>query len=324
MKSGTGTHLQIIMLAAVGLGTTGAPIEACTICTPFPKKSAADFLIESQTVVFARHDPQNPFSYKMVETLKGKPKSACIGLFVDSATRRILRANHDYVVVLYRAGEKSDWKNLGVADEEYQQVVRRLLVFASDWQGKDGAQKRLKFFLPYLCHENRALCELAYLELGRAPYSLIRQVGKSVTSKDLDDFLERRQYREWRSLAILMLAQQANEQDRDYIIKNFRDCVQFSMTKNLAAWATAYIELKQAGAIDEIEREYLSNPTRTPEELRAVIRALSTHGRNGHTHLRERIVKSYRIGLVIHPFISKQVTPDLKDWSELTIVGRPR
>lgn len=45
------------------------------------------------------------------------------------------------------------------------------------------------------------------MELGRAPYSFVKRIARSASRQDFADMLEDRRYLEWRSLAILLLAQ---------------------------------------------------------------------------------------------------------------------
>jgi hypothetical protein len=159
-------------------------------------------------------------------------------------------------------------------------------------------------------------CVEAYLELARAPYGVIRRIGQFASRDDLQPILSQRSYFQWRSLAILILAQQADTDDRKYIEDHFRTCSKFSLTINLGAWAAAYIELNGNLALDQIEREYLSNPNRTAEEIEAVLAALSIHGRDAPTHLRRRIEQCYDTAARNHPLIVDKVSKDLAEWSK--------
>lgn len=158
--------------------------------------------------------------------------------------------------------------------------------------------------------------ELAYLELGRAPYSAIKKFARSISRDDLRPMLTRREYIQWRSLAILMLSQNADEQDREFIESSFHGCQRFSLTTNLAAWATAYIELNGASAVEEIEEQYLGNANRTEAEVRAVITALSVHGHDGQVGLRHRIAYSYATALAVHPEVAGVIATDLTKWKK--------
>jgi hypothetical protein len=111
-----------------------------------------------------------------------------------------------------------------------------------------------------------------------------------------------------------MLSQSADAQDRKYIEENFADCCEHSLTLNLAAWATAYIELNGARAIERIEQEYLANPQRSEKEVRAIVAALSLHGHDGRMELRDQIVRSYEIANRHHPVVSELIAKDIADW----------
>ena len=156
-------------------------VEACRVCFLLPKKTAADFLIESELVVLARENLDQPFCYSAVENLKGHSTIAKFGLFVDSTTRRLLKANPKYAVVLVRKNEDDPWQSLGIADSQYQEVIKRILAFSEQWTSEGGSKDRYKFFLSLLGSKNRTIFELAYLELGRAPYSTIKKMAKLVS-----------------------------------------------------------------------------------------------------------------------------------------------
>ena len=140
---------------------------------------------------------------------------------------------------------------------------------------------------------------------------MIKRAGRNVSKEDLLAILQRREYIEWRPLAILMLSQSADAKDRKYIEEHFADCCEYSLTLNLAAWATAYIELNGASAIERIEREYFANPGRSDKEVRAILTALSLHSQDGHTQLREQIVRSYEIAIRNYPEVAKLIAKDL-------------
>ncbi|MGI9518321.1 MAG: hypothetical protein ACR2NP_14795, partial [Pirellulaceae bacterium] len=107
-----------------------------------------------------------------------------------------------------------------------------------------------------------------------------------VDPNDLQPIIQRQEYYEWRSLAILLLAQNPTPDNRKLIENSYHSCVKFSISTNLAAWATAYIELHGHTALDEIERTWFRDGMRSDEEMRAVSLALAAHGIN-ETELRE-------------------------------------
>lgn len=244
---------------------------------PVPRETIADRLISARFVVFARQSSSAPFQFAAQEVVKGTAGGKAIDLFVDSTIRRQLATDTSRRAVLVRKESSPGWALLGVADRDYQRVIRRILVFAKEWQAKGGHEKRCRYFLTLLGHSNRAIFELAYLELGRAPYSMIQAVGRAMKRSDLEPLLKRREYLEWRPLAILLLAQSGQASDTALIAKSFDACQRLSSTRNLAAWTAAYLEVRPTEAMDRIRIHYLQNSTRTPDELAAVHEAIGVH-----------------------------------------------
>ncbi len=306
------------VLATVGLLLVAVPATACPICMPLPRQTVADRLIGADVVAFGREDPSQPFSYAVTRVLKGQVADPHVELFADSTTRRQLVADEQRRVLLVKS--EVGWQNLGVADEDYQQIVQRIVVFAPEWLGVNGPQKRLEYFVTLWNHENRAVFELAYLELGKAPYAAIRKFGAEIPVEELQPMLTRRDYFEWRSLAILMLAQRTDEVSQKLIAGTFENCARFSLTAHLAAWTTAYVEIHEIDGVDVIERAYLRNPKRTEEEIRSVLAALSLHGQLGDAGLRRRIVACYGSALEVHPRVADAIARDLTEWNEFSYI----
>ncbi len=73
----------VLLLGPLG-AVRSAAVHACSVCIAYPQKSAADYLIDSPCVIFAREDSLMPFSYSPVEFLKGRAEGKLTDLFVDS------------------------------------------------------------------------------------------------------------------------------------------------------------------------------------------------------------------------------------------------
>jgi hypothetical protein len=272
-------------------------------------------LIESVAVALAREDPNQPFSLTAVEFLKGNDDGSDIGLFLDSVTRRILASDPRRAVVVVQETKGGDWRRLALANAQYQAMVRRILLFAPQWQGTSGRLRRAEFFLPLFGHEDPAIYELAYLEIARAPYDVIKRISRVVSREQIERILNRPEYLRWRSLAILILAHRGEAADKDYIAESFRNAERFRLSSNLAAWAAAAIELEGAGAISYIEDRYFAGLDRNDEELKEVLYALSLHGSEGRVQLRHRIVAAYGKLLEVHPRMAASAAADLLAWN---------
>jgi hypothetical protein len=188
------------------------------------------------------------------------------------------------------------------------------------WKESGGREDRLRFFVPLFGHEERSIRELAYLELARAPYPFIKRLGRVVAREDFASMLEQRQYLQWRSLAILLLAQSDDPQDKQRILRSFRDAYRFGLKTNLAAWTAAAIEVEGESAIDFVEEHSFRRDDGEREHLESVFTALSMVGTQSDSQVQDRIVLSYRTLLAHSPEFAPRIADDLRRWNrtELT------
>jgi len=279
-----------------------------------PVKTLADRLLEADALVLAREDPARPFHYAVVEILKGDPGEAPIDAFLPSVDRRVLAQFPRRHMLLARTKPGGGWSALGIAEADYERVVRRVLEQADTWiSGETDNRQRLAEFVPLLGHADSRLHETAYLEIGRAPYSEIRRIAATVPLETVRVMLDEPRYLEWRSLAILMLAQSEHPADRERIRTTFADKQRLGSTFNLAAWATAYLAIEGAGGLDGIQGWYLTRPDRSREELREIVKALSVVA-GAAAPMREPVAAAYRALLETHPPLAPDVSRDLIAW----------
>ena len=300
------------------VGAIQAP--ACPICIGFPKKTDADFLLDGHCVLLARPKDLDTFQYAPQTILKGTYDGNEIDLLVDTVTRRVLELHQDRHVLLVQETALGPWQNLGIISPEFEVVVRRLITVGVGWTGPDAASLRWQFSIPLFGQSDDRTRTLAYLELGRAPYSVIRKLGGSVSRDSLAPFLDNRQYIEWQGLAILLLAQSESAVDRQRILDSFQSCMQYGLITNLSAWVTAAIEIDPMRSMQQIDDNYFSRSDRRPEELEAVFLAVSMLGALDNAELRERIIASYGRLLEHAPQFAPMVASDLYTWKRTELV----
>jgi hypothetical protein len=289
-----------------------------------PVKTLADRLLEADALVLAREDPERPFHYVTVKVLKGDPGDAPIDAFLPSMDRRMLARYPQRHMLLARAGEKDGWTALGITDEEYERFVRRILGHQGSWKPMESDNpQRLAEFAPLLGHSNTRLHETAYLEIARAPYKEIRRIATEVPIDTVRGMLSDPLYLEWRSLAILMLAESQLPGDRERIRKTFDDRQRIGTTLNLAAWATAYLAIEGESGLERIQNWYLTQPDRSREELREILKALSVHAA-ADAALREPVAEAYGRLLEVHPLLAPDITHDLIAWRRWDFADRIR
>ncbi|MHC4451289.1 MAG: hypothetical protein ACYS0E_14315 [Planctomycetota bacterium] len=294
---------NLVVLAL--LFATADPSRACQICYPLPKKSIADFLIEGETVLLAREDPDRPFHYRSIRVLKGVAPSKPLELFLDSGTRRVLKADPTRSVLLVKT---SRWQRLAVVDQPLRIVVDGVLQAAPRWKQEPAA--RIDYFAKLFAHDNAVTRDLADLELARAPYAKLRQIGRQLPRARIRATLADGRYMQWWALHILLLGQSEDARDKKLIRDTVQSMARFHSPLHLGAWATAYVEIDPDKAIDFFETNYFRQ-SRSLQELRQVALAFSVQGKLGH---RDRIVASYKVLLDKHPALVSVVLDDLIAW----------
>ena len=304
----------LIFLILTSLSLLPAKLTACQICLPIPLKSLADKIIEAAYVSLARENPNKPFSLISVEDLKGVPAQPEIDLFLDSSTRRLLDVYPDRKIICTRLSDapEESWQRIGTLSPELEPIVLETLKQSANWE-KDPSQ-RLKYFSQLFGHADTQIRTLAHLEVARAPYGEIRTLKNLLPPEKVRSFLSQLRYLEWHALYIILLATSDEEQDQQLIREKMGTAIQFSFTVQLAAWATAYLEIDQGEALTFLEEHYLQNPNRSPKELKAIYQAFSAHGTGGHQHLRDRIVENYRVLLKSSPELAAAIVTDLELW----------
>jgi hypothetical protein len=295
--------------------------RACVLCLPYPKKTTADYIVESDTVVFARENPASPFYYAPVETLKGHYDGNAIPLLVDSTTSRELRLEPALRVALAQDRPGGTWRRLGLAGSEYQAVMR---VVAGWSAGSKTLHERAVFFAPYLRHQDRALAELAFLEVARAPYATVRDLRATVVRDDIYRVIRDFTRVEWHGLYILMLGMSDRDDDLAFVRRKLATAAKYGITINLGAYATAFIEMVGADAVNALASEYFAVPGRSSAELLEIVKALSVHGKDERVEVRTAIVDAYGLLLEQHPELAGYVVKDLLDWKVRRFVPRLR
>ncbi|MBB5350980.1 hypothetical protein HNR46_001214 [Haloferula luteola] len=241
--------------------------HACQICVPVPEVSVADRLLAASVAVLAREDSANCFRYQTWEVLKGADLDVSPDLFVDSQVRRQL-ASRPAATVLCVQSPDGEWRRLGWVTPENRGVIDDILRDAGVWR-KDPV-RRLKYFSRLLGSEDRMVATMAHLEVGKASYAELRELEFPLSPAELRRNLDDPRMVEWQALWILLLAIHHDPSDLPRVQDRFERCATRATPKQLAAWTTAWIELKGVGAMDRIEAYYLRDPTRQRDEILAV------------------------------------------------------
>jgi hypothetical protein len=321
--------MSIVATVASLVALCATEVAACPICVPYPKTTLADVFIESESIVLVREDNERPYVFRPLRVLKGTVDGPDIDAFIDSASRRRLKQNPDDFAVLVRETADDAWIYRCYATTDTQEFIRAIVEESTGWTGPRGSGRRVAFFTEHLTDPGPLIRNQAYLEVGRAPYAVIKTIAEAVPRDQILEFLANWRLVEWHNLFILMLGQSELPSDHDMIRNQFERRARFGIAINLSAWTTAYIETNPETGIEDVEELYLAMDRRTPDELEEVHRSLSVLGSEGGAvaeprvaRRRRRIVGSYAILLEHHPTLAGKVASDLTNWRTQALVGQ--
>ena len=321
----TGKIVCLVVLIAGCSLLFAAPARACMVCIPFPEETVVDVLLGADVVVLARENPDKPFSYLAAEVIKGNLNNPEIDLFVTSSMRRRLNSNPQRYALLALqkksseasgSGSTGNWRPLGYANERYEKIARDVVTQSARWRDRQHAGERAAYFMPYLADADRNIHEIAYLEIGKAPYDTIREADGFVSPDQISNFLSDPLYLEWQRLYILLLGFEAAPEEANLIRERMADLARYDTDFNLSAWATALIEVDGTDAIDWLQRHYLENPGRNSTIVLEAVKAMSVHGSRNPAPLRNRIAEAYAALVQAHPDLSGWVARDLTAWQD--------
>ncbi|MGF1611091.1 MAG: hypothetical protein ACFCUQ_16925 [Kiloniellales bacterium] len=288
----------------------------------------ADRILESETVVLAREDPSRPFTFAPVAVLRGSVDGKPIPFLVDSTTKRRLGANSEDAVLFVRpqrsplrplAPTEPEWLRLAYADAEYRTLIDRILALGDFWRADETGQARFSFFEALYDHKVRAIRELALSELARAPYRLVRGMTPRLAVAEIVRMLRDPAMIPWAPAYVLLLGRSADPAAHVLVRETIAAFAMYGAQSNLAAWATALIEIDGVRGIDILVRHYGGVPERSAEELQEILTAFGVHAKDGDPTLRSMIVARLhdlaRARVEVAPAAANHLA-SLNDWSQ--------
>ncbi|OWK23265.1 hypothetical protein AJ87_35675 [Rhizobium yanglingense] len=121
-----------------------------------------------------------------------------------------------------------------------------------------------------------------------------------------------------------MLGTSDRPDDIAFVRAKLKTAAKYELTTNLAAYATALIEMTGADGVSRLAEEYFVKSGRSNAELLEIVKALSVQGTGGAVELRPSIVDAYGRLLAVHPELAGYVANDLFAWKVTRFVPRLR
>lgn len=274
---------RIGLLTAIAC-LTAQTASACSFDGfPIPT-SIVDRLIGSKQIVLTRPDPDELLRFTIAEVVEGDPGTAQVPLTLSAMERDRLDAHPDDMVMFARAGAFSNWQRIGYVPARHHDLLGRIADRLPDWR-QDAGPDRAATFAPYAADDDPMIRTAALVELGRQQYADLRMLDHA---RDASALLERLDVLSEQYLVPIRLQLIGLSKDRAALdaLENRLAAAVRANDPNLRHYATAYIQLGGAGAVQAISREYLTD-TRLPlDAKRKIIEAIGLHQREGDPRLR--------------------------------------
>lgn len=314
----------VVLACFVGLSTPH-PLHACAVCVELPEASLADHILSAEVIVLAGPAPDNPFEYSVQKILRGtesqlqtKPK---IPFLIDSVTRRAFRSDPAKTVLLTYGATFRDsagrrfskgWKRIFTMNPDRREFVERLRSLGAHWTfASTDTAERVSFFADYLWHPDHALHNTAMIEIGRAPYDLVRPIGGRVsTGRIMEEFDNLDRFR-YLPVAIRLLGLQTDPQAVSVVRSRFAKTLKTG-GPNTVEWTLAGIETDGASAIDAISRA-IRDPEAKLEFRQSLIRALSQAG-TSQPKYRDEILGIFSEVLESDPRLAIRIAVAARNW----------
>ncbi|WP_170610545.1 hypothetical protein [Ruegeria arenilitoris] len=324
--------LQLVIFCGIVLVGFLAPRPslACGVCVTLPEYSLADRILSSRVIVLAAPSPDNPFKFVPVKVLKGTSDQLArapeIPFLVDSSTRAAFRADPNRrVLMIYGSslldktgrGLSAEWSKAFLVTPERAEFLSQVRSSGQSWGiGQSDSRDRIEFFTHFLEHHDRVLRDTALLEIHRAPYPIVRELGITVSTDVLRQDLRTVGRYAYAPAAIRLLGLQKDSQAREFVRSQYSSSLKTGGL-SLREWAVAGIEADGSKAVAQIGNAIAENYG-TQDDLKALIRALADAGAVAPEH-REQISEVFKQTLEDDPASVVWIAAAVNVWEDDTL-----
>lgn len=311
------TFLSALLGAALSAGVA----TACAFHIALPEATIVDRLLETENVVLARPDQDDPFRFTAVAALEGTLEQADLPTLVDSTTRRRLALNPDDSVLFARdGGGYGPFKRLTYVDKDVRQVVEVVMARKQGWITGE-ADDRFQFFAGLIDHPNRSVRELALKELDAASYSELRDLDIDIQPDKIMDSLWNISEMPLVPIRILLLGLSDDAAARQEVVAWLEASAKGGSVLNIGPLATAVVELEGAEGIARLERLFLQDRTQTGTVLELVVEALAIHASAGSQDRRQQVLEALAEFVAARPDVSDTVARQFQNRYDFGMVA---
>lgn len=319
MARGSGRNRSIAAAILAAHLALAGPAVSCAFHTVLPERTAIDRVLESDHLVLARPDPENPFAFRVTETLIDGKREVVLTDLVDSYTRRALASDPEDTVLFGYDAETAEWRRIAYISPAYRAVVERVLAERDGWvQPYDPA--RFEIFEALQIHPDPALRNLALREIDKAPYDVLRGIDLQIPVEELLAGMGNIQAYSYIPIRALLLGLSGDDAARAKL-RSYVDTVAGwnRGTDHLGAFAAGLIEIDGTDGVNQLERQILSAPGQPLDKLEQVVEALAIHNGGGTPGMRAAIAGALDRMIGARPETAPLVARQFggrQDWSQ--------
>ncbi|NGO51072.1 hypothetical protein G6N73_07735 [Mesorhizobium camelthorni] len=339
--------LQILRLlfvvAAIGFGVDEG--QACAICfsgtviTPGQKLDSADEAVLAVPLA-------DRSGFRVIEIVKGEvPANEAIAesavsldvpklaTFLDggSAVTKLSTTGHGKPLLLFRNRMSETWTGIGVIGEQYAGWLRQLAATKHDgdglpvklwpskvmgWSPLTDAQwqERARIVLPYLDADELLAAEIAYGELQRTPYRIMRGLKPQLEAAKIRFWIDDPKQLSRLPVHTLLLGIAGDENDAAELEKRIDQALLAQDTANLSAMLAADLELRGPSRLSWLHATFFADRRRTLPEIDAALLALSVQGEADAAVPRGQVIEAYRSFIRARKPMAGFVAMELANW----------
>jgi hypothetical protein len=265
-----------------------------------------------------------------VSRIKGTP---AVAAFVADPASRATAAlpDGDKPVLLMRNALGQRWSSAGAIDAEYACWLRQLAAtYRSDrphsvpaWPRStqtvseltdDEWRERIALVAPYLEDPEPLAADIAYGEISRAPYNVLRTLKQKLTATTVARWTDDPKLVARHPTYTLLLGIAGGPDQAPSLERRIDAAWMARDAKNLAAMLAADLELRGPSRVDSLEKRYFSDGNRTLPEIEAALLALSVQGGANGAIPRARVIAAYRSFMRERKAMAGFVASELADW----------
>lgn len=265
---------------------------SCGFHSVTSRKSIVSTLMESEMIVLAIADPEDPFRYLPVEAIRGTVHGPHVPFLVDSSTRKKLTLNvRDRVLFAFEEAS-GQWTKLSYIDDKRAPIFQEIFDNLDQWQIR--GQDRFVYFGSLANHRDLWVRNLALTELDQAPYVVLRSIDFQPDTKKLISDIKNPKAFRLEAIRVMLLGLSEDEKARRYLHENLERNLGWRQDKLIGAYATAIIESDGARGLDALKKAISRSTQLSAQSREAIALSLTTHHLYGPRELRAAIGENIR------------------------------